>query len=142
MVNKILDSISIGLHKLFGDDYHYYIEDVQQNLQRPAFTIDVLIPIERSYSPTSYFRTMPIVIHYFSSNPMDNKKECYAIAEQIFESVEYITLDGRLLRGKDISWSIVDNVLQFFITYEFYTEVVGDPTYMEDLNDLNLDIKY
>ena len=66
MVNDILDAVTKQLGKTFGNSYHYYVEDVQQNLTLPAFTVDMLIPLERSKSPVLYDRTMPLVVHYFS----------------------------------------------------------------------------
>ena len=121
MVNSFLDAVTTQLGKTFGTGYHYYVEDVKQNLTLPAFTIDVLIPLERSRSPRLYDRTMPLVIHYFSDNKTNLKRDCYDIAERVLECVEYIPYEKTMLRGEDISWQIVDDVLQIFVTYKFRT---------------------
>lgn len=121
MVNSFLDAVTTQLGKTFGTDYRYYVEDVKQNLTLPAFTIDVLMPLERSRSPQLYDRTMPLVIHYFSDNKKNLKRDCYDIAERVLECVEYLPYNNTMLRGEDISWQIVDEVLQIFVTYKFRT---------------------
>lgn len=122
MVNSILDAVTKQLGKTFGLDYRYYVENVQQDLVKPCFTIDVVMPTERSRSPVLYDRTMPIVIHYFSDSKENLKKDCYEMAERTLECLEYIPFENSMLRGEDISWHIVDNaVLQIFITYRFRT---------------------
>jgi hypothetical protein len=43
------------------------------------------------------------------------------MAERVLECLEYIPYENTMLRGEDLSWQIVDNVLQLFITYKFRT---------------------
>lgn len=136
MVNKILDAITSRLYTTFGDSYRYYVEDVEQNLTKPCFTVDTIIPLMRSRNPWLYDRTMPMVIHYFTGDKKDTKKDCYAVAEQLVESLEYLPFENTLLRGENISWQITDEVLQVFVTYSFTTTkvVLTDPN-MEDLEE-------
>ena len=124
MVNKVLNSVTVQLHSTFGDSYKYYVENVEQNLTKPCFTIDTIIPLQRSKSPVLYDRTMPMVIHYFTEDKKDTKTDCYAKAEQIVECLEYLPFQNTTLRGENISWQIVDEVLQVFITYRFTTAKV------------------
>lgn len=124
MVNLILSAITKQLGTTFGYEYHYYVEDVEQGLKKPCFTVDALIPLQRSKSPVLYDRTMPIVVHYFSDSTKDIKNHCYAMSEQIVECLEYLPFENTLLRGEDISWQIVDDVLQVFVTYRFTTKRV------------------
>ena len=124
MINSILNAVTTQLGKTFGNSYHYYVEDVEQGLQKPCFTVDVLNPLQRSRSPLLYDRTMPIIIHYFSDSKKDLKNTCYSMAEQIVECLEYLPFGTTLVRGDDVSWQIVDDVLQVFITYKFTTKLV------------------
>lgn len=126
MVNDILDAVTIQLGTVFGSEYKYYIENVEQKLSKPCFTIDMVLPLQRSRSPVLYDRTMPLVIHYFAKDKKDTKKECYGIAEQLNEALEYLPFKGSFLRGEDISWQIVEDVLQLFVTYRFMTRKVTD----------------
>lgn len=121
MVNSLLNAVTKQLGTTFGSDYHYYVEDVQQGLTKPCFTVDCLIPLMRSKSPVLYDRTMPLVVHYFSDRKINLKQDCYNMAERVLECLEYIPYEQTMLRGEDISWQITDGVLQIFITYRFTT---------------------
>ena len=136
MVNSILDAVTTQLGKTFCTFYHYYVENVEQKLTTPCFTVDVLLPTMRSKSPKLYDRTMPLVVHYFSDSKSNLKKDCYNMAERTLECLEYIPYENSILRGEDISWQLVDDVLQIFITYKF-TTVMSKETEdnMEDIVD-------
>ena len=121
MVNELLNGVSNQLYGKFGADYKYYVENVEQNLTKPCFTIDCIKPLLRSRSRVLYDRTAPLVIHYFSSDKENTKKDCYEKAELIVETLEYVPLNGALLRGENISWQMVEDVLQVFVTYKFIT---------------------
>ena len=134
MVNSILNAVTKQLGVTFSNTYHYYMEDVEQNLVKPCFTVDVLLPLQRSKSPVLYDRTMPVVIHYFGATTKDIKKDCYEIGEQVVECLEYLPFKGGLIRGEDISWQIVDDVIQVFVTYKFTTKrITPDENAMDDI---------
>jgi hypothetical protein len=134
MVNSFLNSVTKQLGTTFGTGYHYYVENVEQNLTKPCFTIDMLMPMERSKSPVLYDRTMPLVVHYFSDSKTNLKQDCYSMAERVLECLEYLPYQNSILRGEDISWQIVDDVLQIFITYRF-TTVMSKET-LENMEEL------
>lgn len=136
MVNSILTAVTKRLGTTFGNSYRYYVENVEQGLQKPCFTVDMLIPLQRSRGPVLYDRTMPLVIHYFSDSEKDKKKDCYSMAEQIVECLAYLPFETTKLRGEDISWQVVDDVLQVFVTYRFMTKrVENDEIFMENLTE-------
>lgn len=128
MVNNLLNSVTKQLGSTFGTGYRYYVENVEQGLTKPCFTVDCILPLMRSKSPKLYDRTMPLVVHYFSDSKTDLKKDCYNIAERTLECLEYLPYENTFLRGEDISWQIVDDVLQIFITYRFATVRVEETT--------------
>lgn len=121
MVNALLNSVTKQLGTTFGGSYRYYVEDVEQGLKKPCFTVDLLIPLQRAKSPVLYERTMPIVVHYFSDRETDIKNNNYAMGEQVVECLEYLPFGTTTLRGENISYQLVDGVLQVFITYKFTT---------------------
>jgi hypothetical protein len=121
MVNKTLNAVTKRLGTTFGNGYRYYMEDVEQGLKKPCFTVDTLLPTQRSKSPVLYDRTIPIVIHYFSDSNHNIKQDCYSVAEQAVECLEYLPFESTTLRGENISWQLVDDVLQVFVTYKFTT---------------------
>ena len=120
--------------KINKSNYKYYVEDVNQGLTRPCFTIDAITPLQRSKSKVLYDRTIHIVIHYFSNNDA-NKKEGYSIAEQVVECLEYLPFGNTILLGRDIYWQFVDDVPQIFITYKFTTK--KDEVPVDNIEDLS-----
>ena len=138
MVNDVLDAITKQLGQTFGNSYRYYVENVEQDLQKPCFTVDMLEPRERSINYKRYRRTMPVVVHYFNKDADTNKKDCYAMAEPLVECLEYLTFKDTVLRGENISWQLVDGVLQVLLTYRFDTHKVENLETMETLEETRL----
>ena len=136
MVNNLLSAVTKQLGTTFGDSYRYYVEDVEQGLKKPCFTVDVLIPLQRSKSPFLYDRTMPLVVHYFSDSQTNIKSDCYAMGERLVNCLEYLPFNNTLLRGEDISWQIIDDVLQVFVTYNFTTTNYSPTDNMNDLGSV------
>ena len=126
MLNSILTAVTKQLGTTFGNGYHYYVENVKQGLITPCFTVDLLLPLQRSKSPVLYDRTMPIVVHYFSDSKNNTKEDCYTMGERIVECLEYLPFKDTLIRGEDISLQLVDDVLQVFLTYKFTTMSVTE----------------
>ena len=142
MVADFLNAVTTQLGKTFGATYHYYVENVEQGLKQPCFTVDMITLVERSKSSFLYDRTMPLVVHYYNKNPVGNKTECYQIAEQLVECLEYIPFKNTLIRGEQISWQMVEDVLQVFITYRFTTKTdIPFENAMEDLSETNISSK-
>ncbi len=126
MINSTLNAVTKQLGTTFGTGYHYYVEDVEQGLKKPCFTVNLLVPLQRSKSPVLYDRTMPLVIHYFSDSKHNLKSNCYEIGEQLIECLEYLPFKGTVIRGENISWRVADGVLQAFVTYKFTTRRVTE----------------
>lgn len=134
MVNSVLNSISKALYTEFGDTHHYYVEDIEQNSQLPCFAIDVLNPLSRSVNRKDYYRTVPVVIHHFTDNKTSTRKNSLGVGERVLECLEYLEIDGRLVRAEDMSYHFVDDVLQVFLTYRFWTEKPDTTPSMEGVD--------
>ncbi len=138
MINKTLNAVTVALHEEFGDTFHYYLETVQQELETPCFTVDMLNPIERSVNSKHYYRTMPIVVHFFGGVRTDTKKFGYSIGERALMALEYIIIEDRVIRGEDMETQIADGVLQLFVTYRYWTDKsVDESDIMMETEDLN-----
>ena len=143
MTNEFIDAITTTLYQHFGESYTYYVEDIEQNFKKPCFMVNTLNPSIRSTGIRSYHRVIPIVIHYFTDkdNTSSAKKDCYLVAEDILESLEYLTVNNKLFRGEDISWELVEGVLQFFITYRLDAIREIEEVLIEEgtLNDVSIE---
>ena len=132
----MLSGVTNQLYDTFGSSYTYYLEDVKQNMTKPCFTVDCVLPLQRSRNRYQYDRTIPIVVHYFSGDKETPKKDCYEKAELTVEALEYVPFGGALIRGEDISWKMLeDDILQVFITYKFITnKVTSNEDKMENVD--------
>ena len=119
MINKIKDGISIAINADFGDDYEIYTESVKQGLKEPCFSILCLNPTIQQTLGKRYFRTNQFCIHYFPTSD-ESQSECNDVAERLFGVLEYITVDGDLIRGTEMHYEVVDGVLSFFVNYDMY----------------------
>ena len=139
MVNKTINAVIAALHNTFGDDYSYLKENNEQGLPTPCFLVSLLRPTSRGSLWRTYSRVMPIVINYFPKSDVRPKNECYDIGERALEAVEVIEIEGVKVSGTDLEIQLVDdNVLQIFVTYDFWTQTVREPD--EPVEELVMDI--
>lgn len=139
MVNKTINAVIAALHNTFGDNYSYLKENNEQGLPTPCFLVSLLRPTSRGSLWRTYSRVMPIVINYFPKSDVRPKNECYDIGEIALEAVEVIEIEGVKVSGTDLEIQLVDdNVLQIFVTYDFWTQTVREPD--EPVEELVSDI--
>lgn len=119
MIDIITDGISIAINTEFNDTYDIYTESVEQGLKEPCFLILCINPTMTQFLGKRYFRTNQFCINYFPSSD-EKRSECNSVAERLFSALEYITVDGDLIRGTDLHWEIVDGVLNFFVNYDLF----------------------
>lgn len=140
MVNKLIDGISIKLNQVFGNGKRIYSESVQQGLKEPCFFIAVLNPKQSQMIGLRYFMQHPFDIHYFPAIP-GNNEEIQDVASQLFDALEYITLlDGDVVRGIEMHYEKVDDVLHFFVKYNMFIKKIVEVDKMENLT-VNNDVK-
>jgi len=120
MINKIINAISIALNAEFGDDYTVYSEEVKQGLQEPCFFISCINKTNELFLGRRYFRENSFAVHYFPADEMNAKEECNEIAERLYLCLEWLTVDGDLIRGAKMSAETVDGELNFFISYDMF----------------------
>lgn len=123
MTNKFITGVAKAIGDYFGDSYNYYIDSVEQNLKTPCFTVGSINPTTRSTSAVRYHKSIPIVVQYFTDKDfaLGGKTDCYEKAENLIEAIEYIRVETYLFRGERIEYQLLEDeeVLQFFITYDF-----------------------
>ena len=118
MYNKLIEGIANALHDSFGEDITVYINGVPQGFKEPCFFIAPISFSRRKMISSLYDTRNSFDIHYF---PAERKAELLSAADKLMCEMEYIKLEnGDLLRGIDMNFNIVDNVLHFFVRYDFH----------------------
>lgn len=120
MIEKIIDGILSAIHGEFGDGYKLYTEEVKQGLKTPCFFILCINPNIKRFRGQRYLHSNQFMIQYLTDNK-DIKAEHADVAERLYSCLEYITVDGDLMAGKDMSVESMDEVLNFGVNYDMFT---------------------
>lgn len=134
MINSIIIGISTALNAEFGERYEIFIEEIKQGLEEPCFFITCLNPTHKLFLGKRYFRQNNFCIQYF---PESDKKqqECLNVAERLTECLEVVNVaTDTQIRGTNISYEIIDGVLNFFVNYDCFFYKVEDETSMESIS--------
>ena len=120
MIQSIIEAISISLDAEFGEGYSIYREEKLQGLKEPCFFILCIHPTHTLFLKQKYARTNLFCIHYFPEHLERKKEECDAVAERLFSCMEHLNVEGHLITGTKMNYEIVDDVLHFFVNYDFF----------------------
>lgn len=115
MISEIITAISKRLGAMYAD-CTVAIDHVEQGLREPCFFIDLLEPSRTPLLGQRWRQENLFDVQLFDSEA--GNVRLYAVAEELFGGLEYITLpDGGLLRGTQMRFTVEDGVLHFFVTY-------------------------
>ncbi|WP_115715128.1 phage tail terminator family protein [Amedibacterium intestinale] len=124
MIKDIMDAIAIRLHEVFGDEYEINQEDIVQGLKEPCFLIILVDYSKEPLLQSRSKRLVPFDILFFPSNGV---LQCYEVADQMMNELEFITLlDGDTMHATKIKTEVVEDVLHFFVNYNFVATVTED----------------
>lgn len=131
MINSIIDGICLALNKEFGDDYEIYTETKKQGLKEPCFSIVCINPRQRQFLGKRYFKENSFCIHFFPSSNEPNQ-QINDVSNRLFSALEYITVDGDLVRGTNMTAESDDfGVLNFMVNYDFFIKRIEESDPME-----------
>lgn len=115
-INKVLNGVTRTLNNHFPE-VRIYNEETPQDLNPPAFYVKLLTMNQDQDLGPRYWRYHTFDIHYF--DPNYSNVACHEVAEQLYEHLRLIEIDGYLYRGISMNHEIVDRVLHFFVDYNF-----------------------
>ena len=134
MLNEIITGISQKLNATFGDGYEIYENDVEQGLEEPCFFIQCLNPTNQLFLNKRYFRTNQFCIQYFSEREERKKEECYAVAERLFQCLEWLEVKEDLMMGTQMRYELVNGMLHFFVNYDMFVyKISKNSPFMEEV---------
>lgn len=117
--NAVIKAISKNIYKT--THYPVYINHQPQNIVFPSFCITCDGEQEQKLNER-YYRSDTYYIKFFQSEcevaiDYDKMRD---VAEQLYFTLEYITVDGSLIRGTNMSERIIDDVLEFKVDYCYF----------------------
>lgn len=135
MQRKTIIGIAQALRAGFGDGVACYEDLTEQGLEEPAFYILCINANHEQRLGNRYRRSQSYDIHYFPGNHESGMaQETAEVAERLYESLEFITVNGVRIRGFHMRAQVIDGVLHFFVDYDLalVRQAEKEP-YMEEL---------
>jgi len=115
----MIEAISLKLTEEFGTEIVVYKEPLEQGESTPCFFVYLQTSNQKKMLGKRYFLEQKFVIHYHPGTTNKNG-EILDTIERLNSALEYITNEGDLFRGTKMSYQVVDNILNFFVNYNFY----------------------
>lgn len=135
MIEALTKAISIALHGEFGDSYKNYTEEVRQGLKEPCFFISCVHPTHTLFRGNQYWKENQFCIQYFPKNPCQAQAEGNQVSERLFQCLEVIKVQGRLIRGTKMEYEVVDGILNFFVNYDLFVSKETDSISMDGYSE-------
>lgn len=139
MIDEIRKAISRKINSFRDKETtKIYSESIEQGFQEPCFYIKEVNSSHNKELNNRYKRDHLYDVHYFP-NPNSSTKnaDMRAMADVLYEQMEYIEVEGRPLMGLDMNHRIVDGVLHFFVRYPMFVKKEAEPVPLME----NLEIK-
>lgn len=115
-VFAIMDGIRRKLGETFPGVKIYGDSEIEQGLVPPVFFLSVLSPTRAPGLGPRYRARYPFTVCYSPAAEGANA-ELLDVGERLMEALEYITVEGNLVRGVSLSYELADGVLHFFVSY-------------------------
>ncbi|MBB6632763.1 phage tail terminator family protein [Cohnella thailandensis] len=132
-INDVRYAVNAALNAAFPD-VPIFGEEIKQQLSPPGFFVRLLEPAHTQELGRRYQRTHPFDVHYFA--PERKNDDMYAMAEQLTSALQEIHVAGRPVRGTGMRFEVVDEVLHFFVNYNF--QVWASPPDVPAMQTLNV----
>lgn len=132
MTTYIKDGIADKLSAAFSG-VQVFTEDVQQGFSEPCFFISLITVSTAPDMNNRYRRNYLMNIKYFPSVSNNSNQEMEAVEEKLYQVLEYIEVDGDLVRGFDMSAEKVDGVLVYTIRYPVRVYTPQEKPIMEEV---------
>ena len=133
MIRAIIDGIVNALIEAFPDVRKIYTEQVKQGLEEPCFIVRCLNPSSEQLVGNRYRLMNLFTVQYLPKSVTDANDEIYGVLDVLYQALEYITVDGALVRGTGMRGDFSNNELTFFVNFNMMVKTIVEVEPMEDL---------
>jgi len=121
MVSNIKMGIAQKIRTVFTEsDYMLYTEMIEQGFAEPCFFVSLISQTQKQGLANRYKETYCFEVLYYPSGEGNKSEECLAVAEGLYELLEYVTVREDLLRGINLNSKIKEGVLHFYADYNIF----------------------
>lgn len=121
-INDVRDGI-IAAIKSKHPASSVYDEEIKQGLRPNSFRVKMLTGDQRKLMGRRHRRAHSFDVHYFS----DSDTEQQTTAEGLYGALGYIETPAGKVRATNMQHELVDDVLHFFVDYDFHVMREKDP---------------
>ena len=131
MIQDIIDGI---IEKIKSEyvGYDVYTESVEQGLNEPCFSILCLTILSDRKLGSRQERNYKFMIRYFPST-QEPRSECLTVCDKLNELLTSINTNNGVIHGNDFEGNVVDNVLQYEVTYSLFVQEQYEQESMEEI---------
>lgn len=133
MQNEITTGIAQKLSEVFGDACEIHTGELAQGFTEPCFYIACLQSVQTERALGRYLRAHNYEVQYYPAQQAP-VQELAAVAETLYDALEYIEADGAPVRGTKLRAETEGGVLRFYVSYDVFLLRTKEPApYMEKL---------
>ena len=137
MIPAIVDGI-VGALRTALPDMKVYTEQVPQNFTEPCFSVRCPSLTNKPFLGNRYRRNNLFAVQYHPWSFMDANEECHMAQDMLYRILEYITVEGDLVRGTGMRGEIHDGVLTFFVNFNMFVRIEPE-TEIEPMEDFKIE---
>lgn len=116
-VNSIRSGLILALSELFPT-MDIYGEEIPEDFEAPCFFVKLLTMSQDQELNRRYNRSYSFDVQFFPKGHNYNN-EAHEMAENLYDALRSITIDGAIYTGTSMNHEIVDRVLHFFVDFNF-----------------------
>lgn len=131
MLGSTITGITAALANRYGNQCGIYMGNEEVDTEAAYFRI---IPLKQSRVPGAGNRYRQYQAFEVAYHPLDNvlAPECMDVLSQLFDTLEYIQVEGRKTRGDKMEGEIREGVLHFYIHYDLFVVKEQEDERMEE----------
>ena len=139
--DTVISAISVKLHSSFSPSPAIYKDQVEQGLVKPCFFVSCIKQTQERIAPNWFKRSASMEVRFHPTEGTNKYAQCRAIGEKLLEVLDSVDLPCTLINystlpcwGRNLEYKIRDEVLIFYVTYDFKVKkVVTAETAMAEL---------
>ena len=134
MVNDIITGVSEKLKEAFGDGYGIHTENESHDYKEPYFYVACVTSVDKPMLGARHTRTHSFSVKYAPKSKTGPQAECNDISDDLYTTLQYITVGGVLTRGTNMNCRFDEGMLEFSVDYDVIVQEVDDSEMMEEMS--------
>lgn len=117
VIKTILESEMFNELKQERENIAVYDNIISQGLELGSFFVKSINTSKTQSYHNLYNRQEKIVVRYFIPDIEDKESHVLTVSNDLEDLLEYISINEKQFRGRDIERKVIDDVLHIYVTY-------------------------